>query len=385
MRAPAVLAGATLRVIPVAAQHLLSTTLSETWAIEPRDGVAAPLALEVVSAPIAPAVLGSLGAWLEGYTRRGPPWQDVIDADVQRANASLTAVVERFVGVTLADVVRNLAEERWVLPPAAWLRLTLDLFDAFERHAATVVAEPLGPRGIGWTLDGRLVLAPLCLNGVLAWSDDVRDTFVLGAPEHVSPTAAPDERSLVFQLGVTATWLLTGWHPLEAEAQGHVGGLLRGERPLAAGWKLAASPAVVEVLERATAQAPAHRFQSLPHFRAALVDAVAPTVPLSRPATVGVLQAVTHRLVDRLVNDLWTNDALLPPTWEGVWPPGIHPLEGLSVLEDRLLEHRVDKRSIVRRAEVGHSLRPWRTPPERAEDEAHFRRGEARRWWRLLR
>ncbi|MDX2015517.1 MAG: hypothetical protein SFW67_35320 [Myxococcaceae bacterium] len=366
------------------AQHLLSTTLSETWAIEPRDGVAAPLALEFISAPLAPVVLDSLGRWLEGYARRGPPWQDVIDADLQRDNASLTAVIERFVGVTLSDVVRNLAEERWVLPPAAWLRLTLDVFDAFERHGATVLAEPLGPRGIGWTLDGRLVLAPLCLNAVLAWSDDVRDTFILGAPEHVSPTAGLDERTLVFQLGVATTWLLTGWHPLEAEAQGHVGGLLRGERPLAAGWKLAASPTLVTVLERALSHDPAHRFQGLAPFRAALLDAVAPTLPLSRAATIGVLQAVTHRLVDRLVNDLWTHDALLPSTWEGLWPAGVHPLEGLSVLEDRLLEHRVDKRSLLRRAEVGHSLRPWRTPPERAEDEAHFRRGEARRWWRRL-
>jgi hypothetical protein len=365
----------------VATQHLLSTGVSETWAIEPREGVPAPLALEVLSAPMSPRVLDRLGAWLEGYARRGPPWQDVIGFDLQREHLSLTVVTERFVGVTLADVVRNLSDERWVLPPAAWLRLAFDLFDAFERHGRAVLTEPPAPRGLGWTLDGRLVLAPVTLNGLLGPPRDVRDGFVLAAPEHLAPGAALGERALVFQLAVATSWLLTGWHPLEAEAQGHVGALLRGERPLAAGWKLGSPPALVDVIERALAQAPANRFPTLARFRAEVERALPDVVPLSRAAVMGVLQAVTHRLVDRLVTDLWTNDTLLPPVWEGLWPEGIHPLEGLSVLEDRLLEHRVDKRSFQRRADVGPSFRPWRTPPERAEDEARFLAAEAGRWW----
>jgi hypothetical protein len=367
----------------VASQHLHSTAVSETWAIEPREGLAVPLALEFLAAPISPLVLERLGGWLEGYARRGPPWQDVIEFDLQREQLSLTLVTERFVGVTLADVVRNLADERWVLPPAAWLRLSLDLIAAFERHGRVFLTEPPGPRGIGWTLDGRLMLAPLTLNAVLGPPNDVRDGFVLAAPEHLAGVSTRDERTLVFSLALASSWLLTGWHPLEAEAWGHVGGLLRGERPLAAGWKLGAPPALVDVLERALSQAPAHRFATVAAFRAALLSTTPEVVPLPGPALMGVLQAVTHRLVDRLVNDLWTNDTLLPPVWEGLWPDGVHPLEGLAVLEDRLLEHRADRRTFLRRADVGPSLRPWRTPPERAEDEAHFWRAMANRWWHV--
>jgi hypothetical protein len=365
----------------VAAQHLVTSRLAETWAIEPRADIGAPLAVELLSTQLPASLLQSFDAWLGAYTRRGPPWQDVIDHDLDPARLSL--VLERFVGVTMHEIVRNLAWECWVLPPAAWLRVAWDLFDAFERHGEVLLREPPCPQGVGWTLEGRLVLAPVCLNAIVATGNDVTDLSVCYAPEHVAADAPLGSRTLVFELGVTLAWLLTGWHPLEAEVHGHLGGLLRAERPMAAGWKLGASPALTEVLECAMAHAPSPRFASLADFRHAVAQAMTPHLPLERAALVGVLQAVTHRLVDRLVDDLWTRDTLLPATWEGLWPEGIHPLEGLSVLEDRLLEHRFDKRFLVRRAEIGHSLRPWRTPPERAEDNGLFFRAEASRWWRF--
>lgn len=359
------------------AHHLLTTSYTETWAIEPRPELPFPLALELVSAPITPETLARLTTWVDGYVRRGPPWQDVVDADLDPSRLSL--VLERFVGVTLADLVRNLGEERWVLPAPTWLRLADGLFDAFERSGDALLREPPSPHGIGWSLRGELVLAPVVLNAVLATSGDVRDHTVLFSPEHVLGRTL-DERSLVFELGVCLAWMLTGWHPLEAEVGGHIGGLLRAERPLAAGWKLGASNELVAVLERAMTHDPGARFASLGELRRA-VRSACPVQPATKVEAFSTLQAATHRLVDRLVEHLWTKDTLLPLTWDGLWPEGIHPLEGLSVVEDRLLEHRVDKRTFARRAEVGPSLRPWRTPPERADDEAAFRAAEAPRWW----
>ena len=361
----------------VTAHHLLTTSYSESWAIEPRDDVPFPLVLELLSAPIAQVTLERLTTWVHGYARRGPPWQDVLEAELDPSR--LTVVLERFVGVTFAELVRNLNNERWVLPAPTWLRLGLDLFDAFERCGDDVLKEPPCPTGIGWSLRGQLVLAPTVLNAVFATGFDVPDHAVLFSADHVMRRPL-DERSLVFQLGVALAWLLTGWHPLEAEVGGHVGGLLRAERPQAAGWKLGSSAAVIDVLERAMSSAPDDRFQTLNAFRRALVDA-AGCAPVSAIEAFSVMQAATHRLVDRLIEHLWTKDTLLPATWDGLWPHGIHPLEGLSVVEDRLLEHRVDRRTFARRAEVGHSLRPWRTPPERAEDETAFRWADQNRWW----
>jgi hypothetical protein len=280
----------------------------------------------------------------------------------------------------LADLVRNLSEERWVLPAPTWLRLMSQLFEAFERFPDELLAEPLCAAGIGWDLRGQLVLAPMSLNTMLATGRDVTDHTMTFSPEHVLGRPL-DERSLVFQLGVLGAWLLTGWHPLEAELGGHVGGLLRAERPLAAGWKLGATPAVVSVLERALSHDAAERFPTLEAFRAALLAATSDEAPASSLDTFSVLQAATHRLVDRLVEQLWTWDTLLPATWDGLWPDKIHPLEGLSVIEDRLLERRVDRRTLRRRAEVGFSLLSWRTPPERAEDRAAFLRCDVNRWW----
>jgi hypothetical protein len=361
----------------VTAHHLVTTSYAETWAIEPRRELPFPLALELLSSPITPATLERLSRWVTAYARRGPPWQDVVDADLDAARLSL--VMERFVGVPLSDVLRNLNEERWVLPPAAWLSLAEGLFDAFERCGDELLREPPTPYGIGWSLRGDLVLAPVALNALLATGPDVGDHTVLYSPEHVLRRPLT-ERSLVFELAVCLSWMLTGWHPLEAETGGHVGGLLRAERPLAAGWKLGSPPELSAVLEQALAHDPSARFATLGELRSAVRTAL-PARPATKTEAFATLQAVTHRLVDRLVEHLWTKDALLPATWDGLWPEGIHPLEGLSVVEDRLLEHRVDRRTFARRAEVGPSLRPWRTPPERVEDEAAFRAADAERWW----
>lgn len=361
----------------MASHHLLATSCTETWAISPRAGLPVPLAIELVSTPLSGRALAALSTWLEGYARRGPPWQEPVEVGL--APTQLSVVFERFIGVTLGDLVRNLSDERWVLPPRAWLSLALDCFDAFERCGEVLLAEPPCPTGLGWGLDGRLVLAPLVLNAPMANAGDVPDHTALFTPEHVHGWRL-DERSLVFMLAQVLTWMLTGMHPLEAEAGGHVGGLLRAERPLAAAWKLGASPALVEVLDRALSHERDGRFPTLGQLREAVCQAVA-APPLPRVETFCVVQAATHRLVDRHLEHLWSHDALLPPTWEGLWPAGVHPLEGLSVIEDRLLEHRFDKRLLTRRAEVGHSLRPWRTPPERAEDQAAFRRADQSRWW----
>lgn len=359
------------------AHHLVTTSYAETWAIEPRPELPFPLVLELVSSPMTQPTLERLGRWVNEYAKRGPPWQDVVDADLDPARLSL--VLERFVGISLADVLRNLSAERWVLPPATWLAAAEGLFDAFTRGGEHLLREPPSPSGIGWSLRGDLVLAPLALNALLASGPDVGDHTVLFSPEHVLGRPLT-ERSLVFELAVCLAWLLTGWHPLEAETGGHVGGLLRAERPLAAGWKLGSPPDLTGVLDQAMAHDAAARFASLSEFRRAVRSAL-PVRPSSKLETFSTLQAATHRLVDRLVEHLWTKDTLLPATWDGLWPDGIHPLEGLSVVEDRLLEHRVDKRTFLRRADVGPSLRPWRTPPERVEDDAAFRRADADRWW----
>lgn len=361
----------------MSAHHLLTTSYSETWAIEPRHELPFPLALELVSAPMTNEVIERLTTWLRGYARRGPPWQDLVEVDLDPSRLSL--VLERFVGVTLGDLIRNLGEERWVLPVPAWLRLAEGLFDAFERSGDELLKEPPCPQGIGWSLTGELTLAPVALNALLATGRDVNDHSMLFSPEHVT-RAELTERTLVFELGVCLAWMLTGWHPLEADAGGHVGGLLRAERPLAAGWKLGSSDEVIAVLDRAMAHLPEARFRTLKEFRFSLRSACG-VAPASKIESFSTLEAATHRFVDRLIEHLWTKDTLLPATWDGLWPEGIHPLEGLSVVEDRLLEHRVDKRTFARRAELGHSIRPWRTPPERADDEAAFRAADSQRWW----
>lgn len=358
------------------AHHLLTTAFTETWAVAPRRDVPFPLVTELVSAPMSQQTAARARSWLEGYARRGPPWQELLEAT---NDSPLTLVLARFVGVTAADLVRNLSDERWVLPLSTWLRLALDGLAVFERWPAVMLAEPPCLSGIGWSLRGELVMAPLTLNALLGTSADVVDHTALFSPEHVS-NGVLDERSLVFMAGTLLGWLLTGQHPLEAEAMGHVGGLLRAERPLAAAWKLGSAPELIAVLERAMSHEPERRFTTIGALRIAVLEAAA--VRAAEPLEAfNVMTAATHRLVDRLVEQLWSRDDCLPSGWEGLWPEGIHPLEGLSVVEDRLLEQRVDRRHFARRAEVGPSLRPWRTPPERAEDAAAFRAADRERWW----
>jgi hypothetical protein len=47
--------------------------------------------------------------------------------------------MERFVGITFAELVRNLSNERWVLPTPTWLRLGLDLLDNCFDHNVNAV------------------------------------------------------------------------------------------------------------------------------------------------------------------------------------------------------------------------------------------------------
>lgn len=361
----------------MAAHHLFTTAFAETWAIAPRAELPFPLVMDVLSVPLARHTEAQLTEWLDAYARRGPPWQEVVD--VERDGQRVAVVLERFLGITVADLTRNLSDERWLLPPSTWLRLALDVLDFSERTPDVLLREPPCPTGLGWSIEGRLVAAPVVLNAPLATSADVIDHTVLAAPEHVLEQPLT-ERTLVFMAASLVSWLLTGQHPLEAEVAGHVGGLLRGERPMTGAWKLGSSPQLVAVLERAMAQDPNERFATVSALRAAIRSAVDAPVA-SRVETFSVLSAATHRFVDRLIEHLWSKDDCLPRRWDGVWPDGVHPLEGLSVLEDRLLEHRVDRRTFARRADVGPSLRPWRTPPERAEDAAAFRALDRGRWW----
>jgi hypothetical protein len=359
----------------VTKKQLLAGAYSDTWALAPRRGLPFPLVVE--TAWVARAELRErLESWTKSYLYRGPPWQDVIEHTFDASFPTL--VLERFVGVTFADVVRNLADQRWILPAGAWTFASQQLFRAAERAAESWLREPPCPQGIGWSLTGELVLAPLSLNSIWASEVDVSDHTVCFAPEHLAG-ASLTERTVVFQLAVLLTWLSCGEHPLGPDKGGHVEALLHAHRAWEPAWKRSVEPRLIPVLERALAHAPAERYPTLDAFQQALVAESDPA--MDGLSTFGVLHAVTHRIVDRLLEDLWARDTLLPSSWDGLWPDGLHPLEGLSVVEDRLLERRADRRAFREWTQPARTPREWKTPQQRTEESTAIRRATAGRWW----
>lgn len=360
----------------IASHHLLSAQYSETNAVPPRAEYPFPLAEEVVRILVRPDLHRQLTVWTRGYLLRGPPWQEVVEAELDAERPRL--LLERFAGLTFGDVVRNLASERWRLPAPAWYALALQLCAAARRVGEHWLREPPCPAGIGWTLTGELVLAPIALNTIWATSRDVADHTVCFAPEHLH--GAPlGERAIVFQLATLLTWLSCGEHPLGGGGD-HLLALSGGAAP-GRPWKRSVPSEVVPVLERASALNPAERFGSIDALEAALRSSL-PIVAASARETFSVLEAATHRLVDRLIAELWTHDALLPATWDGLWPASLHPLEGLAVVEDGLLERRVDRRSFERWSELP-TPPSWPSFEQRLRLSSELRRVDERRWWSL--
>lgn len=348
-------------------RHLLSAQFSETATVKARADLPFPLAEERVRTVLIPRFRAQLTTWTRSYLLRGPPWQEIVAHDLEADFPEL--LLERFVGLTFADVVRNLSAEQWKLPAPAWQTSAQQLFDAALRAGEHWLREPPCPAGIGWTLSGELVLAPVALNSIWATSQDVNDHTVCFTPEHLE--GAPlTERSTVFQLGVLLAWLSCGEHPF-----GRVGTHLElVEEPI---WRSCVAPRLVPVLEQALQRAPANRFATVEAFRRAVCAERTPT--FTRRETFSVLEAATHRLVDRLIAELWAHDDELPPSWDGLWPAALHPLEGLAVVEDGLLERRVDRRSLERWNDARPSRRISLESAQRMSTVAA--RNTASRWW----
>lgn len=349
--------------------HLLSAQYSETAAVRARPDFPFPLAEERIRSGLVRPFRERLTTWTRSYLLRGPPWQEVVDHQLEADFPVL--LLERFAGLTFADVVRNLSAERWKLPNHTWLFLAQQLFDAAQRGGEHWLREPPCPAGIGWTITGELMLAPVALNTIWATSRDVPDHSVCFAPEHLD--GAPlGERTAVFQLALLLVWLSCGEHPF-----GPVGTHLCGmeETPI---WRSCVARSLVPILERALRRSPTDRFATLDDFRHALFSE-AGSAFVTRNEAFSVLQAVTHRLVDRLVAELWAHDEELPACWDGLWPAELHPLEGLAVVEDGLLERRVDRRSLTH----WNDSRPTRVVALESSLAAATSVGrvDALRWW----
>ena len=291
-----------------------------------------PLAREQLD-PRALDQLQLIDTFLASYPRTRP-WQRIVA--VERAPQHLALVLERFVGVSWHELGDDLRKLGRALPVNVWAALVDHLLEAvpFPLRRDGLLA----PCAIGLSLTGSMMLAPAELNSMLDGVVILSGTLIsksvyLSAEQAGGAPTVP--QSLVFVCAAIAQRLLTGRAPFGGDSDlEFLRKVQRGEAtPIE-------HPQTTRVLEaffkRCFDPRAEARWSDVAAMRAGLRDAVPDMV--SRQHAFGLVLGATEPRRRTLLNELRVQPGLLPPVWEGVYPAGSKPLEGLAVFEDRLLE-----------------------------------------------
>lgn len=311
---------------------------TRTRAELPRPGLDRPLAKEARD-PSAFAPGFDMELWVEERLVRfglPRPWQRVISHDEQAQEV----VFERFIGITLADVLDCTRRHGHLLPLDAWVPLALEVVEAFDGLAPEGLRWGLESSGVGWSLSGELVLSLTSLNSVLRseLTDAVRlsrpHQFALLSPEQVR--GLPPTRASVASTALSAVLqLLCGVGPFHrASNLDEVRAIFSGALTLPSELHPGANPALDEVARRAAAAHP-QRWAAPAEVCSALRSELR---GVERAAAVRALFALCETPLRQRLALARRDRAWLPEAWEGVFPRCADPAAALAVMEDRLSE-----------------------------------------------
>ena len=188
-------------------------------------------------------------------------------------------VMELVQGTTLRDL---LDERKW-LEPAQAISIVSQVADALEAaHRGGVVHRDVKPGNILLSNDGRVLVADFGI--AKAGSDLTATNTTLGTAKYLAPEQvegnAVDARSDVYALGVVLYETLCGRPPFTADTEAATALARLHQAPMRPRNVRAGVPKAVEdVVLRAMARDPAHRYGSAGEFRAALLAADRDTAP----------------------------------------------------------------------------------------------------------
>jgi hypothetical protein len=254
-----------------------------------------------------------------------------------------TIVLERFVGVTLADV---LAASPRLLPVPAWRTLALEVLAALAVTPERRFDVPwwTRARGVGWSLSGALVLSFSTLND---FSQGTRvDLRVRATPPSFIEDAAwssPARGQGVWQSASFVLALLCGRSPFaRRDVAATMRALMQGDAPLPSSLHPQADAAVDDVFLRAFRK-------RAPPFTSVLqvADAVRGSGPLApRDEALAALWTLCAAPLGERLLALRSQAEWLPAAWDGLYPPQRSAAEGLAVFEDALRERLGDPSSL---------------------------------------
>ncbi|MEZ4335447.1 MAG: serine/threonine-protein kinase [Sandaracinaceae bacterium] len=185
-------------------------------------------------------------------------------------------VMERVVGSTLRDVVREHFTHRARIPMHRAIGIAIDVADALgAAHAAGLLHRDVKSENVIVEAEtGRTVLVDF---GIAASRDAVRASAPVGTPEAVAPEiwdgAASSVASDVYALGCLVYEVLTGHSPFAAESLSQVVTAHRDRIPPPLSRYDPALAPFDDAVSRAFAKEPAHRPRTCAAFRAALETA----------------------------------------------------------------------------------------------------------------
>ena len=322
--------------------------VSETVPVAPRGDVQAPLVMERVLPGLADHHLVEEATTIVALARTLPPtWQRLLSAEFSNTEAHL--IYERFVGVTLRDLLGGLRASGRVLPLDVLRCVIENVCEGLSALPTGPENIPLSDLSIGLSIDGQWRFAQGALNHWLvnvmnaSLAEEHDGQIPLELIFHMSPESiqgrAQTAASLVTRASLFA-WQVAagGHHPYRGLRHDTMLSLTRYTRdevrvPLSVHPDLPIT--VAAVLQRGL-RFSRNRFPDLAAFRAAL-DATWP-VPAASPArTFDVIASVTWAKVQKELA-LLKREPLLPIRWQGVWSGAQTPEQGIAVLEDQLLE-----------------------------------------------
>jgi len=229
----------------------------------------------------------------EPEVQRGIGHENIVAlADWFRDRDEFFLVMEYVDGRSLAHIIH---QESGPLPfSRARDYLSQVLRGVQHLHSLGIIHRDIKPSNILVTWDDRVKLADFGIAKFVWQQGETRTQKGLGTPEYMSPEQARgdriDARTDIYSLGITFFEMLTGRKPfsrLEQTPMAYVEviqGILNEPLPDPRAFQPGLSPAVVRLLNRATAKDPDDRFQTVDELIGALD--IAEAAPESAPTVV---------------------------------------------------------------------------------------------------